>query len=99
MCTCAHTSKLLANNINVKVHIILLLLGTFAVICLMVGDATSRYVDANPSLCEVVSHDNNDTMTATLDLPDCPKALEVVFTITFANGLIMLQVLVYIVAV
>ena len=58
----------------------------------MVGDATSRYVDAHPSLCEVVSPDSNDTVT--LDLPDCPKALEVVFTITFATGLIMVRVLV-----
>ena len=57
----------------------------------MVGDATSRYVDAHPSLCEVVSHDSNYTVTTTLDLPNCPKALEVVFTIVFATGLIMVR--------
>ena len=61
----------------------------------MVGDATSRYIDAHPSLCEVVS-DSNDTQIVTkLDVVDCPKALEVVFTITFATGLIMVRVYVF----
>ena len=75
-------------------------LGTFAVICLMVGDATSRYIDAHPSLCEVVSYnDSNSNYTpivTKLDVVDCPKALEVVFTITFATGLIMVRLYVHI---
>ena len=53
----------------------------------MVGDATSRYVDANPSLCET----GNGT-EETLDISKCPGALEVVFTITFATGLIMVRI-------
>lgn len=71
-------------------------LGTFAVVCLMVGDATSRYVDAHPSLCEAVSYRNEtnesgEAVTTSLDIADCPKALEVVVTITFATGLIMVS--------
>ena len=54
----------------------------------MVGDATSRYVHANPSLCE--DYDNGTEKI--LDITECPKALEVVFTITFATGLIMVRI-------
>lgn len=60
----------------------------------MVGDATSRYIDEHPSLCEeVVDFNNvtNESVTAELDILNCPKALEVVFTITFATGLIMVS--------
>ena len=59
----------------------------------MVGDAASRYVDAHPSLCETHVNDtnNNETMPQ-LDITKCPKALEVVFTITFATGLIMVRI-------
>ena len=70
----------------------------------MVGDATTRYIDAHPSLCEVVSYgnvsDNNEIMVeeivTKLDVVDCPKALEVVFTITFATGLIMVSMSVFV---
>ena len=70
----------------------------------MVGDATTRYIDAHPSLCEVVSYanisDSNKTMVeeivTKLDVVDCPKALEVVFTITFATGLIMVSMSVFV---
>lgn len=70
----------------------------------MVGDATTRYIDAHPSLCEVVSYvnvsDKNETMVeeivTKLDVVDCPKALEVVFTITFATGLIMVSMSVFV---
>ena len=55
----------------------------------MVGDATSRYKDANPSLCK--GYDNETAET--LDISDCPEALEVVFTITFATGLIMVRII------
>ena len=58
----------------------------------MVGDATSRYVDAHPSLCETYLNDtDNETVTIQLDITNCPKALEVVFTITFATGVIMVS--------
>ena len=69
----------------------------------MVGDATSRYVHSHPSLCEVVHEtvDNKTNITLDcetveknvimLDLADCPKALEVVFAITFTTGLIMVR--------
>ena len=66
----------------------------------MVGDATNRYIDDNPSLCEVVTYVNgtNETggglipLVTELDLLDCPKALEVVIAITFVTGLIMVRV-------
>ena len=70
----------------------------------MVGDATNRYIDDNPSLCEVVTYindtDENDTngtghlipLVTELDLIDCPKALEVAIAITFITGLIMVRV-------
>jgi len=60
----------------------------------MVGDATTHYIDAHPSLCEEVSHDNetNETVVTELDIANCPKALDVVFTITFVTGLIMVRV-------
>ena len=60
----------------------------------MVGDAASRYVDAHPSLCETHVNDTNDNETVTnqLDITKCPKALEVIFTITFATGLIMVRI-------
>ena len=82
----------------------MLYIGTFAVVSLMVGDATNRYIDDNPSLCEVVKYindtDENGTngtgqlipLVTELDLIDCPKALEVAIAITFITGLIMVRV-------
>ena len=65
--------------------------GTLAITCLMVGDALSDYIDDNPSLCELVKYNETTgkNRTIELDLADCPAALDVVFTITFVTGLIM----------
>jgi len=62
--------------------------GTLAITCLMVGNAQSEYIHANPSLCE--GHDENGSRFE-LDLAECPAALDVVFTITFVTGLIMVR--------
>jgi len=59
----------------------------------MVGDAQSEYIDSNPSLCEQVKYNktNEKNVTIELDLDKCPAALDVVFTITFITGLIMVR--------
>jgi len=56
----------------------------------MVGNAQSKYIHANPSLCECYN-DTGDNTTTELDLDKCPAALDVVFTITFVTGLIMVR--------
>lgn len=68
----------------------LLSTGTLAITCLMVGNAQSKYIHANPSLCECYN-DTGDNTTTELDLDKCPAALDVVFTITFVTGLIMVR--------
>jgi len=67
--------------------------GTLAIICLMVGDAQTEYIDSNPSLCEQVKQNETNGMNITteLDLAECPAAHDVVFTITFITGLIMVK--------
>jgi len=67
--------------------------GTLAITCLMVGDAQTEYIDSNPSLCEQVKQNetNGKNITTELDLAECPAAHDVVFTITFITGLIMVK--------
>lgn len=71
--------------------------GTFAVVSLMVGDVIKRYVDDNPSMCEVVTYINGTngtdviTVVTELEILDCPKVLEVVVALTFLTGLIMVR--------
>jgi len=59
----------------------------------MVGNAQSKYIHANPSLCQILDHNETtgENMTIDLDLADCPAALDVVFTITFVTGIIMVS--------
>ncbi|XP_065886960.1 prestin-like isoform X2 [Dysidea avara] len=63
-------------------------IGTLAITCLMVGNAQSKYIHNNPSLCEVYNETTGENTTS--ELYDCPAALDVVFTITFVTGLIMI---------
>ena len=55
----------------------------------MVGNAQSKYIHNNPSLCEVYNETTGENTTS--ELYDCPAALDVVFTITFVTGLIMVR--------